>query len=549
MSEVSKPAKLSVTLALVVLSSLSLAGCTTSLPVAKPTASVSKPTTSSLYGGTLTIRLPSYAAVISPVSTDPSAQLVSRLLFSGLTRLNAHLLPVPDLAESWEISPDETTWTFSLRKDLKWHDGVPLTSDDVVFTYQTLMRLEPTSAAEFDIQQNVSRVEKVDASTVKIVLRRRFAPLAADTSVPILPEHLARNIPDAQLRKTSITVGTGPFKLQEQRDGQAIVLEANPNYHHGRPYIDKVAFLVAGSDEATTKALKDGRLMLAQMDGSDIGDLTNDSRIDLNDFSEQGFFFVGFNLRKGRIFEDRNLRLAWTYGIDKEALVKTVTKGQGIPLWSDVPPVSWAYDPTVPKTNRDVAKAKQLLGDSGWKDADGDGILEKAGKKLSVELLVRDDAADRIQAAQVMSQQLRGIGMDVKVVQADFSSVLAAKRKPPFDFDAILMGWTLGGDPDDYSLFHSSQIPTEDKPNRLNFVGFKNEDFDQLTSEARKTLDVKKRKDLYRGTQRLLAQEVPYHFLWANKITIARSKRLQGPIELTSPAYLWNVEKWYISRP
>ena len=526
---------------LLVSSALSIPSCSNPPPPKKPERSP-------LYGGTLTIRLASDPSVISPLANDRSARMVSQLLFSGLTRLNSHLLPVPDLADSWEISPDELNWTFHLRQGLKWHDGVPLTADDVLFTFQTLSRLEPTNATEFDIKQVVSRVEKIDSSTVKIVLRRRYAPLAAHMSIPILPQHILRAVAPADIPKRTVTVGSGPFKFVERKPQQSIVLEANPSYYQGRPYIDKVAFLITNDDGVAQKALQDGQLMLAEFDKGGSDDLAKDTQIEANEFSESGFFFVGFNLRKGKLFEDKNLRQAWAYGIDKAELVKTATKNRGIPLWSDIPPVSWAYDPTVPTIQRDVAKAKQLLASSGWTGVDSDGIAVKGGQKLTVDLLVRNDAPDRVEAARLMAQQLKEVGFGVKVVGADFGSVLAAKRKPPFDFDAILMGWTLNSDPDDYRLFHSSQIPNEKTPDLLNFVGFANEEFDQLTNQERGTLDVKKREELYRGTQRILAQEMPYYFLWANKILVAYNKRLQGPIELTSPAYLWNVEKWHINR-
>ena len=492
-------------------------------------------------GGTLTLRLKSDVPLINPLVDDLPSQRVMRLMFSGLTRLDAALRVQPDLAKSWELSPNGLVWTFHLRDNLRWHDGTPLTIEDVAYTYRYLRQGEPRSIVQSDLQNVVEEIEIVDKSSIRFTLHRAYAPLFVDTATPIVPKHIWDKASDPA--RSAVTVGSGPFKLAEHIPGQAIVLDANPDYYGGRPYLDRVAIMFGGED-ATLRAIDDGQLLLAEIDFESVPKLP--STYDRHSYTEIGYNYVGFNLREGRLFADKNLRLAWAKALDKEKIVAEATGGKAKAIGGPVPPVSWAYSSSISPTARNVEEAKRLLADRGWRDTNGDGIADKDGQPLSLELLVRSDAKDRVAAAQLMAKKLREAGFDVKVPPADFSTVMAAKRKPPFDFSAMIMGWELGMDPDSYYLFASGQIPAEGKTELLNFVGFKNAEYDRLAIEARTTMDYGKRKDLYAKIQALLAEELPYYFLWSEQTHLTASPRLKGPISLDSPMFLWNVEKWYL---
>lgn len=491
-------------------------------------------------GGTLTIRLKAEIPLVNPLVDELSAQRALRLIFSGLTRLNAAFEVEPDLAKRWETSPNGLIWTFQLRKNLQWHDGTPLTVEDVAYTYRYLMQGDPISIVEADLQQVVEDVAIVDEETVRFTLRRAFAPFLADTAVPILPKHIWPGL--AEARKATVSIGSGPFKLAEHRSGQALILEPNHSYYGGRPYVDRLA-IVFTPEEAALQAVNSGQLTVAEVDFDSLPRVAMD--YSLHAYTEVGYNYVGFNVRGDRLFADKRLRLAWGKAVDKQRLVAEATGGKAQPIWGPVPTSNWAYDAVVSPVARDPEGARKLLAEAGWRDTNGDGTLEKDGRSLSVELFVRADARDRVLAAQMMASQLREVGFDVKVSAADFSTVMAAKRKPPFDFDAIVMGWDLGIDPDSYYLFASGQIPSEEKPELLNYGGFKNAEYDRLAIEARTTFDYGKRKALYAKIQALLAEELPYYFLWSERTYVAASPGLKGPINLNSPLFLWNVEKWH----
>ncbi|MDO8673218.1 MAG: peptide ABC transporter substrate-binding protein [Dehalococcoidia bacterium] len=495
-------------------------------------------------GGTLTIRLKSDVPLLNPLVNDLPSRRVMGLMFAGLTRLDAGLRVQPDLAKSWELSSSGLVWTFHLRDNLRWHDGTPLTIEDVAHTYRYLMQGEPATIVQSDLLNVVEAIEIVDKQSIRFTLRRAFSPLFVDTTTPIVPKHIWNEL--ANPGRATVVVGSGPFKLAEHVPGQAIMLDANPEYYGGRPYLDRVAIMFGG-ESATMQAIDSGQLLLAEVDvGSVPGLPVSYGR---HSYSEIGYNYVGFNLREGRLMADRNLRLAWSMAVDKQNIVAAATGGKGQEIWGPVTPGSWADDYSLSPTIRNVEAARKLMDDSGWRDSNGDGVADKDGRPLSVELLVRADARDRVTAAQLMAKQLREAGFDVRVTPADFSTVMAARRKPPFDFDAMIMGWELGMDPDSYYLFASAQIPAEGKTGLLNYVGFKNGEYDRLAIEARTTMDYGRRKDLYARIQALLADELPYYFLWSEQTHLAASPRLQGPISLDSPMFLWNVEKWYFDGP
>ena len=522
---------------------------TEALPALPPTATPQTDT----YGGVLTVRLREEVGTISPLSAKREMGKVVQLLFAGLMRLDARLRPVPDLAESWTASPDELTWTFKLRPGVRWHDGTTFTADDVLFTYRTLVNGSLGEAplvaiAQADLQQVLEDIESPDPYTVRLKLRRRFTPLLVDLAVPILPYHLLKDMPPADLWQKPLTVGAGPFRLVEQRGREALILEAFPQYYAGRPYLDRVAFLAATSEEEVGKSLNEGKLLLAEVAPATAGALAGNPSLKLASYPDLTYYYVGFNLRPGHLFAEKALRQAWAYAVDKDVLIRETLGEQAEAVWTDVPTYSWAYDPELPRPAQDLGKARQLLDAAGWQQLDKDGIRVKGGQRLSIELAVRQDEPERIKVARSLAAQLREAGIEVRVVAADFASTMAAARRPPFDFAALLMGWTIGEDPDDYYLFHSSQIPSAEHPSGYNYVGFRNEEFDRLSVEARGTADWRRREELYHRTQRILAEEQPYYFLWAERVHVVANARLVGIPEPLSPSLWRTIPRWQLRR-
>ena len=518
-------------------------------------------------GGTLTIRLAQDVTTLNPffiprsiTEVDEAAQTVTSLIFSGLTRLDNRLQPVPDLAESWTPAPDGLSVDFTLRAGALWSDGQPVTVDDVTWTYQSYLKLPTPSTLQVHLQDAVLAIEpsKAAPNTVRFWLKRKYAGLLTDLAAPILPKHLLADVPLDRMAVHPFSykpVGSGPFLFQERKEGQSILLAANPRYYGGPPHLAGVAFLVAPDPQVAVNALAGGSLLAAEVPPATWQAYAArpgiQSVFSLGRYADTGYYFVGFNLRPGHLFSDTALRQAFAYALDKAALVREATGDAGVPIWSDVPPSSWAYAPDTPRLDHDPAKAQALLDGAGWKPGKN-GIREKDGQPLTFPLYVPLGDAAREKAAMLMQAPLAAVGMSMTVTIADFDSVLKAKldprRDPAFDFDAMLLGWDSSStDPDDFALFHSSQIPTKENPGGLNFTGFAAPEFDQRAVEARSAYDFAARAAAQARMQAILAEELPYEFLWADGHFLILSRRLGGPVDLTSPRWLWNVEQWWLA--
>jgi peptide/nickel transport system substrate-binding protein len=519
-------------------------------------------------GGTLTVRIPHDVTTLNPLfvdkgpgNQDAAAAQVTGLIFSGLTRLDDQLRPVPDLAESWDVAPDGLSLTFKLRPGVKWQDGSPLTSADVIWTYNTWLNLTGTTALQYHLRDAVLQIQPASPpeSTVRFWLKKPYAPILADLAAPILPKHLLGDVPLDQLDASDFNfkpVGTGPYEFGDHKEGENVILTANPNYYGGPPNISRVAFLVAPDAQVAVNALSQGTLSLAEVPQAAWEEYSRrpgiQSLFTLARYADPSYYFLAFNVREGHALSDPRLRQAWALALNKEPLVRTATGGAGLPIWGDINPASWAFAPDTPRLNNDPARARQLLTQAGWTDSNGDGIVDKGGEPLKISLYVRADDPARRQAAELMGPPLAAVGISTTVVPVDFESVINAKidplHDPPFDFHAMVMGWdNQSPDPDDYALFHSSQIRSKSNPNGLNYVGYNSPEYDELSRKARSEYDPVKRAALYAQIQALLAQDLPYYFLWADQHYIVLNHQVQGPINLASPRYLWNVEKWWIT--
>ena len=511
-------------------------------------------------GGTLTVRLLSDVSSLNPwlSGRDNSAQAVTKLIFGGLIRLDNHFQPQPNLAARWTVSDDGTSLTFDLRRDVLWHDKQPFTAQDVVWSYNTLARLPADNPALLHIQDTVLSVQAVDpvSYTVRFNLKKRYSPILADLSMPILPSHILTGTQADKLAASAFNaapIGTGPFAYADRSPGQSVTLKANERYFDGRPSVDRVAFLIAPDDKIAEGAIKDGSLMLAQLSPQAAERLVSGERGTIRGgaYDEPGYDFIAFNLRPPHIFSDTRMRKAFALAIDKPGLVYTATGGTGDPVWSDVSNSSWAYNPDVPKQGGDPGTARSILLENGWNDSNGDGIADKGGKPLEITLYVRTDDPVRRKAANLIAEQELRAGIKVNVQVADFNTALLARlspnSNPPFDFDAMMLGWTrLGVDPDPFALFHSVQIPTQAEPTLLNFTGFSAPEYDALVIQGRSTYDLAERKSIYKRTQEIIADQLPYYFLWSQKFGVVAGSKLQGDIDFSSPNYLWNAEQWWI---
>lgn len=495
---------------------------------------------------------------LNPLLSESSYEtLVLNAIFSQLVRIDETGNLVPDLAvevptvDNGGISPDGRVYTFKLRKDAKFHDGHPVTAEDVVFTWETIMsdEVQVVSRDGFDM---VEKVETPDKYTVVFTLKEPVAAWVlnwAQTSGSIIPKHIWKDVPRAQFSKaheySRKPIGSGPFKFVEWVNGSHVIVEANKDYYGEGPYLERIIYKIVPDTNTQLTMLKTGEADIAVgMQGDQVAELQRIKRLKVTLDPAAIYSHMTFNL-SNPIFQDVRVRQALSHAIPRDLIVKNVLRGVGQPAASSTPPVSWAYNPDVKPHEFDLEKAKALLDEAGWVDTDGDGIREKGGQKLAFTLHTSAGAKARERIAQIAQFYWKQIGADVTINLAE-ATTLFGDILENMKFDLIMFGWITGADPDQYTLYHSSQIPTkENNYTGQNYAQYKNSRVDELLEKAKRTFDEEERKQLYYEIQEITAREVPLIYLYYDVNVNVAPKNLENwrPAPFTN-GINWNVSQW-----
>ena len=478
------------------------------------------------------------------LATDSASGEIVGLLFNGLLKYNERLQIVGDLAESWTVSDDGLTITFGLRPHVRWHDGVPLTADDVRFTYEKL--IDPNVHTPFSSSyERVASVEVVDPHTVRVHYREPFAPALESWMMGIIPKHLLEH---EDLNTTTFLrhpIGTGPYRFVRWKTGELIELAVNPDYFEHRPFIDRYLYRII-PDQATLFL----ELLTGGVDQAGLSPLQYTRQTDTPYLRRRyqkfrypsfGFTYLGYNLHDAR-FQDVRIRRAINLAIDKQAILDGVLYGLGAVATGPYPKESWAYDPSVTPDPYDPDGAKTLLAQAGWVDHDGDGWLDREGQPFRFTMLTNQGNEVRRQVAELVQQQLKAVGIDVKIKIVEWSTFVhefVDKRR----FDAVLLGWNLSRDPDLYDIFHSSKT----KEGEYNFVSYANPEVDRLLEQGRRTFNKAERTQIYHQIHRHLYEDQPYTFLYVADALPIVSARFRNV--LATPIGIgYNLIDWYVPR-
>ena len=482
--------------------------------------------------------------LVSMLAGDNASHEVAGMMFNGLVKYDTDLGVIGDLAESWEITSGGLTITFHLRKGVKWTDGVEFTAEDVKFGFDTITDKKTPTAYSEDFLQ-VKKAEVVDKYTFKVTYDKPFAPaLTSWGGLVILPKHL---LDGKDITKTEFgrdPVGLGPYKLTKWVTGQELLLDSNHDYFEGRPYIDRFIYRII-PDQATMFL----ELQTGGVDKMGLTPIQYTKQTD-NDFFRNNFqkfrypqfvyTYMGFNLRHP-FFKDKRVRQAIAYAIDKSEIVDVVLFGLGSPATGPYVPNTWPYNPNVKEYTYDPEKAKQLLTEAGWK-LNNKGIMEKDGRPFEFTIRTNMGNTLRMNTATIIQWRLAKVGIRVKIEAIEWSTFVNQfidKRR----FEAVILGWSIGLDPDQYDIWYSGKT----KEKEFNFVGYNNPEVDALLEKGRRTYDVAERKKAYFRIQEILADELPYIFLYvpdATQIVHARFKGIKpSPIGIE-----YNLPKWYVPK-
>ncbi len=486
--------------------------------------------------------------LIPMLSADNASMSISGLIYNGLVQYNPKWEIEGDLAESWEIKDSGKTIIFHLRKGVKWHDGAPFTSADVMFGYKTIIQ-PGTRTAYAEPYMQVKKAEAPDDYTFIVHYDKPYAPaLESWGSLPVLPKHLleGKDINNSPLSRKP--VGTGPYKFVEWAAQERIILQANKEYFKGEPYFTRYAYRIIPDSATQFLELKAGSIDMMTLNPVQYARQTNNAEFEKNfqkfKYVANAYTYMGYNFQRP-LFKDKRVRKAIAYAVDKNEIIQGALMGFGKPAAVPYKPGTWMYNPKVQTYPFDPAKAQQLLAEAGWTQKDKDGILMKDGKRFEFEIITNQGNDKRKKAAEIIQQRLKTVGIGVKFRVIEWSSFLKEfinKR----NFDACLLGWTTGPEPDQYEIWHSSKT----KEQELNFISFKNEEVDDLLEKGRRTFDQGERKKIYDRFQDILAEEQPYLFLYYEEALPAVSARIRG-IELYESTmgigYEWPV-KWYVPK-
>ncbi len=526
---------------------LSFAGCKKTQPQADgetevgTVSAVPKPVENP-YGDMLVIASVGEPLNLIPaIAPDSASHEVANLVYNGLITVDKDKNLIGDLAESWDISPDNTTITFHLRRDAKWHDGVPFTSKDVIFTYNFMLDNNTPTPYDADFRK-VSSISAPDDYTVIVEYDKPYAPALISWAMWVMPSHLLEGQLPAKSPLQRSPVGTGPYMFESWNANQNLTLKAYHGYYDGRPHTEKIMFRYLQDQGASFLELLQGGVDLMQLTAAQYEKQTDTERFRTmyNKYSylADSYAYVGYNLTR-RPFDDKRVRQALSYATPRQEIIDSVLQGHGIPATGPYKPGTFWYNPRVPTFNTDMEKARALLEEAGWKPNEK-GVLMKDKKPFRMELLTNQNTT-RIQIAEILQKSWKELGIDVNIRVAEWGAFIS-QNIDKRDFDAVILGWNIVLDPDPSDVWHSSSC-TEKKT--LNFVCFKNSEADKLMEAGTATFDPVKRKASYDRFQEILAEEQPYTFLFVPDSLSAVSSRFKG-IEPAPAGLIYNIIDWYV---
>ncbi|MGH8905425.1 MAG: ABC transporter substrate-binding protein [Egibacteraceae bacterium] len=492
----------------------------------------------------LVVALSSEPTSLSPLFLDVDTG--NWKAFNGLVTFDADLGLVPDLAaELPEVSEDGKTVTVRLRDDVQFHDGEPLTADDVVFTWQALSDPELASPlfSRFGLDGLISEVTAVDDLTVQFTLSRLDPAFVEKLYVGIVPEHLLAGEDLAQSDFNRQPVGTGPYRYVETVPGERIVFEANPDYFGGAPTIQRVVFTFLPDENARVAALLDGSIDVARLNPR-LAETFRDNPafqvIEIPSASIEQMSLPNTN----PVLAEAPVRRAIAMGIDRQALLEAIQLGVGQVANSPIVSGQWAYDPSV-TIPFDPEQAAQLLDEAGWVPGD-DGIREKDGQRLAFTIMHLPTLTQHRDMGLAMRSDLAEIGIDVTVEAVDTPAYLDRLATDPW-----LHGIGTPYDPDTelWARYHSSLA--DDGDPGTNRAGMRNPDVDAALEAGRATTDRDQRRDSYTDLQHALAEDGSYLHLLERAITVVVPADVEGiEVQLQGSPHgfprgiAWSLERW-----
>jgi len=450
------------------------------------------------------------------------------LLFDSLIQYLPDGSVGPKLAQRWEVGAGGTVYTFHLAPTARFHDGWPVTAEDVQFTVEAAS--DPATQSSDEGLEAVETVEALNPQTVRFKLKfatPRF--LTEGGSRGIVPKHLLQGKDLGRDPFNRQPVGSGPYRLAGFSPGQSIVFDAVPDHYRGAPKIGRAVFKILPDQNVVLTQLRAGEIQYALVEPRDLPVVEKIPSVRVLEVPTTRFYDITLNFQRP-YWQDRRVREAVLRGIDREGIVKRLLGGRGQVVHSNATPASWAYNPDVPRYPYDPGRAQALLGEAGWL-AGTDGVREKAGQRLAFGVMVKNVDRTLEQALVVAQQQLKQVGVEMRIERLEPGVFTSRMREG--QFDALSRIWNPVYDPDQSVLYRRGNL----------YGGYNSPEVDGLLAKGLTLADRAQRQRIYGEIQRLLAQDVARLYLYSENELHAVATDLAGvkphPVNL-----FWNLPEW-----
>lgn len=522
-----------------------LVGCRAERPAEEVEAGEPQP------GGTVIVGMRTDFSGFNPITNTAvyTDEVMKYGLFTPLVQYDGDLDVVPYLAESWELEGD-TAVVFRLRPDVRWHDGQPVTAEDVKFTFDLAKDPATGSLIGSAFLGEVASAEVIDEHTIRFDFVRPYAQALESFWWPPVPAHLLRGIPPAELRNAEYNrrpVGSGPYRFVEWRANDRLIIERNPDFPEslgGPPYLDRVVFRIIPEPATLMTELVTGGIQVdIPLTPEQTAQIERSPEFELFAFPGRTFYYIGWNTRRAP-FTDARVRRAMTLAIDRQEIIDALLFGYGTPATGTIPPWHPLYPDDVDPLPYDPAEAAALLDAAGLADRNGDGVREDAqGRPFRFDLLTSDAPLNR-SVAEVVQSQLRRVGVDARIRVLEFQTLLIQHRAR--DFDAVLTTWVLDNfqvASSPIALFHSRWA---DVPQSTNRSAYADPRADRLMDAGAAATDPDEAREIWREFTLLLQQEQPFTFMfWLDELA-ASSRRVRNVV-MDPRGELLSMPRWWLA--
>jgi len=564
-------------LTLLLVATVALAGCAQPVPIAPADGDAADTgaadpdtdtTEGTVPGGVWTEASSADASTLNPILwADDASNDVGRYLYPtliGQDPNSGEIVPT-QMAESWEVSDDGLTWTFTLREGVIWSDGEAIDANDFKYTYDAVAS-ELVETPRKSLVESIETIEVIDDYTVAVTFSEVKCDGLLDLGLRWLPSHLYAedfsDIMESPLNEEP-TVSGGEFLFQSWARDDNLVLVRNDDFWEGAPLMDGRITKVVPDPGARLAQLQSDESTFVDLQPEQLATVNADPNIEVYNFRDDGYDYIGLNLadpanpqpgqdEDGNLVEqdphpilsDLNVRKAIAHALDYDAIIESVYLGQGYQIAANVLPIiEWAYDPSLQPYAYDPERAAALLEEAGWVDSDGDGVRDKDGEPLALELITNAGNTTREDLGVLVQDQLNSIGFDVDFQAIEFGALVEQLLGQTFDM--VIIGWTdLGNDPNDDAFWHSKF----DTPGSgFNFVSYQNPEIDQLLEDGVAVIgcDIAERAPFYQQIQQIIHDDVPYVFV-SGSVDNFGYRAEWGGLDPGPWDFHWNIEKWFV---